>query len=111
MRSSRRHKHSEYEHREQSRNTNPNQSIEMRAPKKKKVDDFGFTVLGKEGSSQEYIVNDDQVDRNGSPAERLYAGDEQHIVRTQTVSVSYDNGEGGPVTASGRGLTGRWAPV
>ncbi|KAJ4066360.1 hypothetical protein NW763_003396 [Fusarium oxysporum] len=76
--------------------------IELKDKPRKKVDTYGFTIQGKEGS-EENMVDSDKVSRTTSSRPE---SPKEGMVRTDQVTVGYDGGEGGPTSAAKR-----WAAV
>ncbi|EXL44544.1 hypothetical protein FOCG_13514 [Fusarium oxysporum f. sp. radicis-lycopersici 26381] len=76
--------------------------IELKDKPRKKVDTYGFTIQGKEGS-EENMVDADKISRNTSSRPE---SPKEGIVRTDQVIVGYDGGEGGPTSTAKR-----WAAV
>ncbi|SCO86453.1 related to integral membrane protein PTH11 [Fusarium oxysporum] len=76
--------------------------IELKDKPRKKVDTYGFTIQGKEGS-EENMVDVDKVSRTTSSRPE---SPKEGMVRTDQVTVGYDGGEGGPTSAAKR-----WAAV
>ncbi|EGU78184.1 hypothetical protein FOXB_11295 [Fusarium oxysporum f. sp. conglutinans Fo5176] len=76
--------------------------IELKDKPRKKVDTYGFTIQGKEGS-EENMVDADKVSRTTSSRPE---SPKEGMVRTDQVTVGYDGGEGGPTSAAKR-----WAAV
>ncbi|KAF9877753.1 hypothetical protein CkaCkLH20_04888 [Colletotrichum karsti] len=81
--------------------------IELRSKPRKKVDTYGLTIRDKDGS-EESIVHPDKRSATASSSRNSgtdHAGDE-NIVKSSTVTVTYDQGEEGPTSAATR-----WAAV
>uniref|UniRef100_A0A0D2XG76 Rhodopsin domain-containing protein n=1 Tax=Fusarium oxysporum (strain Fo5176) TaxID=660025 RepID=A0A0D2XG76_FUSOF len=76
--------------------------IELKDKPRKKVDTYGFTIQGKEGS-EENMVDADKISRTTSSRPE---SPKEGIVRTDQVIVGYDGGEGGPTSTAKR-----WAAV
>ncbi|CVK91256.1 uncharacterized protein FMAN_09399 [Fusarium mangiferae] len=76
--------------------------IELQDKPRKKVDTYGFTIQGKEGS-EENMVDADKVSRTTSSRPE---SPKDGIVRADQVTIGYDGGEGGPTSAAKR-----WAAV
>ncbi|EWZ40538.1 hypothetical protein FOZG_09200 [Fusarium oxysporum Fo47] len=76
--------------------------IELKDKPRKKVDTYGFTIQGMEGS-EENMVDADKISRTTSSRPE---SPKEGIVRTDQVIVGYDGGEGGPTSTAKR-----WAAV
>ncbi|KAF5590025.1 integral membrane protein [Fusarium pseudoanthophilum] len=76
--------------------------IELKDKPRKKVDAYGFTIQGKEGS-EENMVDADKISRTTSSRPE---SPKEGIRRTDQVTIGYDGGEGGPTSAAKR-----WAAV
>ncbi|KAI7762421.1 hypothetical protein LZL87_006816 [Fusarium oxysporum] len=76
--------------------------IELKDKSRKKVDAYGFTIQGQEGS-KENMVDPDKIPRTTSSRPE---SPKDGIVRTGQVPIGYDGGEGGPTSAATR-----WAAV
>ncbi|KAF5621967.1 integral membrane protein [Fusarium sp. NRRL 52700] len=76
--------------------------IELKDKPRKKIDAYGFTIQGKEGS-EENIVDADKTSRTTSSRPE---SPKEGIMRPDQVTVGYDGGEGGPTSAAKR-----WAAV
>ncbi|KAF5263326.1 hypothetical protein FOXYS1_5927 [Fusarium oxysporum] len=93
-------KHQYKEYSKQSGQQQP--GIELKDKPRKKVDTYGFTIQGKEGS-EENMVDADKISRTTSSRPE---SPKEGIVRTDQVIVGYDGGEGGPTSTAKR-----WAAV
>ncbi|OIW28762.1 hypothetical protein CONLIGDRAFT_703922 [Coniochaeta ligniaria NRRL 30616] len=85
-------------------------ALELRSKPKKKVDTYGFTIHAKE-DSEENIVNPDKHSTTTSSGRQspgtYHPTDREGIIKTNSVTVAYDQGEeGGPTSAATR-----WAAV
>lgn len=79
--------------------------VEMRNKRRKKYDEYGLTVIEPD-ESQEQIVSPEDQDAARNPSCQSSHAASAGIMRTAVVTVTYDNGENGPTSA-----TKRWAPV
>ncbi|KAF4775205.1 hypothetical protein HER10_EVM0007803 [Colletotrichum scovillei] len=82
-------------------------SIELRSKPRKKVDVYGFTMHAKE-DSEESIVNPGKNAETSSSGRQsdTYPESEDKIVKSSTVTITYDQGEEGPTSAATR-----WAAI
>ncbi|KAG5779415.1 hypothetical protein H9Q73_006904 [Fusarium xylarioides] len=93
-------KHQYEDYSKQSRQQQP--GIELKDKPRKKVDTYGFTIQGKEGSG-ENMVGADKISRTTSSRPK---SPKEGIVRTDQVTTGCDGGEGGTTSAAKR-----WAAV
>ncbi|KAF5630764.1 integral membrane protein [Fusarium sp. NRRL 25303] len=76
--------------------------IELQDKPRKKVDTYGFTIQGKEGSEENMVDVDKVSNTTSSRPESPKDG----IARTDLITIDYDGGEGG-LTSEAK----RWAAV
>ncbi|KAK1713328.1 LOW QUALITY PROTEIN: uncharacterized protein BDZ83DRAFT_723466 [Colletotrichum acutatum] len=76
-------------------------SIELRSKPRKKVDVYGFTMHAKE-DSEESIVNPGKNAETSSSGRQsdTYPESEDKVVKSSTVTITYDQGEEGPTSAA-----------
>lgn len=83
-------------------------ALELRSKPKKKVDEYGFTMHPKE-DSEENIVDTSKLSSTSSSRRQsgsYQPNDRDGILKTNSVTVAYEPGEDGPVSAPTR-----WAAV
>ncbi|KAF6834855.1 hypothetical protein CMUS01_06009 [Colletotrichum musicola] len=83
----------------------PQDPIELRRTPRKKVDAYGFSIR-EQGDSEESIDRPDKSSETASSVQPTENSSADGIVKSSTVAVTYDEGEGGPASA-----TTRWAAV
>ncbi|KAF4956256.1 hypothetical protein FSARC_11655 [Fusarium sarcochroum] len=80
--------------------------IELQGKPRKGVDTYGFTIQDEDGSEDNIINPEEQSDTTASRPRSIAHNPSEGIVKTNTVTVGYDHGEGGLSSA-----TTRWAAV
>jgi hypothetical protein len=83
-------------------------ALELRSKPRKKVDTYGFTIHAKE-DSEENIVSPNKQSPTSSSHRRsgtYHPSDREGIIKTNSVTIQYDQGEEGPTSAATR-----WAAV
>jgi len=80
--------------------------IELHDKPKKKVDVYGFTIHAKDDSEENIVDLDKQSANRSSSRQSVAYHPTDRIIKTDTVTVTFDQGDEGPTSAATR-----WAAV